>query len=323
LSILLAPSAVSAAAAQCGPQKLAAVVDMKPYDGVPVIPVSLIGKPTEFIVDTGAYVSVLFPQVVAELALPRRNVAVRMISTDGRSSNTAVRVPEFAIGRLRAADLSFMMGTNNDRGAPGTPAGLLGPEILQNYDVDFDFASGKLNLIDPNHCEGQVVYWSNRAVAIVPFRLDSNFHITFPATIDGKRVDAMLDTGATNTILNLNDAQRLFDLDVNAADVEKVGEVQGTAYTANIYRRQFNRIELEGMVINNPAVVLYPDFVGPQLPRGPATGSLLPDPRTRAPSLPELILGMTHLSKTHLYIAYKERKLYITSDDGDISIAPR
>lgn len=290
------------------------MVDMTIDNGVPNVPVSLAGRPKEFIVDTGAYLSVLFPPVVAELGLTRRNVALRIIGADGRSSNAAVRVPEFALGRLRAADVPFMVGTGNDRGASGTRAGYLGPEILQNYDVDFDFTAAKLSLIDPNHCEGQVVYWPARATAVVPFRLDSNFHIVFPAVIDGKRIDAMLDTGASNTILYLNDAQRLFGIDVNAPDVEKIGEVQGKAYTANIYRRRFERIALEGMVINNPAVVLYPDLVAPQLPRGPATGSLLPDPRSRPPDLPEMILGMSELSKLHLYIAYKERRLYITSD---------
>ena len=291
--------------------------------GVPVVPISLADRSKDFIVDTGAYVSVLFPPVVAELGLPRRNVAMRIIGADGRSSNSVVRVPALGIGRLRAADVSMMVGTDNDRGASGTPAGLLGPEILQNYDVDFDFAAGKLNLIDPNHCEGQVVYWPARAVAVVPFRLDSSFHIIFRATVDGKELDAMLDTGASNTILYLNEAQRLFAIDVNAPDVETIGEVQGKAYTANIYRRRFNRIELEGLVISDPSVVLYPDMVGRQLPRGPATGSLLPDPLTRPADLPEMILGMTELSKMHLYIAYKERKLYITSDSPEVAISPQ
>jgi predicted aspartyl protease len=319
---LLAPTAVNAAA-QCGPQRLATVVDMKFDQGVPVVPVSVAGKPKEFIVDTGAYVSVLFPPVVAELGLTRRNIALRIIGADGRSSNAAVRVPEFAIGRLRAADVSFMVGTGKDRGESGGAAGYLGPEILQTYDVDFDFGAGKFNLIDPNHCEGQVVYWPARAVAVVPFRLDSNFHIVFPATIDGKRVDAMLDTGASHTILYLNQAQRLFDIDVNAPDVEKFGELQGQAYTANVYRRRFNTIGLEGLVINNPYVVLMPDLVGPQLPRGPATGSLLPDPKNRPPDMPDLILGITDLSKMHVYIAYKERKIYFTSESADVSISAR
>jgi hypothetical protein len=322
---LFAPKVVHAGE-QCGPQKLATTVDMKLDYGLPLIPVTVVGSPKNFIVDTGGYVSTLFPAVVRELGLPRRNVALRIVGVDGRTSNTAVRVPEFAIGRLRAADLSFMVDPRSppDDTPERAPSGLLGPEILQNYDVDFDFTAGKMNLIDSDHCEGQVVYWPASAVAVIPFRLDNSFHVIVPATIDGQRVEAMLDTGASATLLNLNAAQRLFDIDVTGPDMEKAGELQGKAYSANVYRRRFNSIELEGMVINNPTVLLVPDMVRAQLPRGPAPGSLLPDPRNRATGFPELILGMSELSKLHLYIAYKERKLYISSDDtAAISIEPR
>jgi len=316
---LLAPSAVKAAAAQCGPQKLASVVDLRMDYGVPLAPVSLAGKSKNFIVDTGGYVSLLFPATVRELNLTRRNVALRIIGVDGRTSNQVVRVPELGIGRLRAADVLFMVGTDNGEIQEGAPAGLLGPDILQNYDADFDFAAGKLNLIDPNHCEGDVVYWPAQAVAIVPFRFDSSFHIIVPVTIDGRRVEAMLDTGASSTHLNLDVAQRLFDLDVNAPDVEKAGELQGKAYTATVFRRRFNSIALDGLVFNNPSIMLMPDMVRRELPRGPATGSLLPE-AGRPPGFPDLTLGMTELSKLHLYIAYKERRLYITSESVDVSI---
>jgi predicted aspartyl protease len=322
---LLAPSAVKAAAAQCGPQKLASVVDLKLDYGVPVVPVTLVGKPKHFIVDTGGYVSVLFSATARELGLPRRNVAMKIIGVDGNSSNSAVRVPEFAIGRLRAADVSFFVSSGEDSATipDGAPAGVLGPEILQNYDVDFDFAAGKLNLIDPNHCAGQAVYWPAQAVAIIPFRLDSSFHIIVSATVDGRKVDAGLDTGMGLTTMRLDSAERLFDIDVNASDVEKVGELQGKAYTAAIYQKRFDTIALEGLVVNNPMVRLMPDMIRSQLPRGPATGSLLPEPG-RPTGLPDLILGMSDLAKMHVYIAYKERKLYITSESTpDVSIRAR
>jgi hypothetical protein len=320
-AVLLAPSSLQAAA-QCGPQKLASVVDLTMDYGVPVVPVSLMGKPKHFIVDTGGVVSVLFPATVGELGLPRRNVAVKIIGVDGDFSNQMVRVPEFALGRLRAADIPFMVSAGRDAGPipDGAPAGILGPEILQNYDADFDFAGGKLNLIDPNHCAGDVVYWPARAVAVIPFRLDSDFHITFQATVDGKRVDAMLDTGMGITTMRLDAAERLFDLDVNAPDLEKVGELQGKQYTANVYQRRFNTLAIQGLVVNKPIVRLMPDMVRAQLPRGPATGSLLPE-AGRSSGLPDVIIGMSDLAKMHVYVAYKERKVYITSDSPDVAIS--
>ncbi len=47
----------------------------------------------------------------------------------------------------------------------------------------------------------------------------------------------MLDTGFGTTTLNLDTARRLFRIDVNAPDVEKIGELTG-GYTADRYRRR-------------------------------------------------------------------------------------
>ena len=51
-----------------------------------------------------------------------------------------------------------------------------------------------------------------------------------------------------------------------------------------------------------------------QLRREAPTGGLIANSR-QASGLPDLRLGMSTLSKLHVYIAYKERKLYITSAD--------
>jgi hypothetical protein len=186
-------------------------------------------------------------------------------------------------------------------------AGIIAPDFLQHFDVDFDFAVNKLNLISQDHCEGKVVYWHAPAVAVVPMQLDRGGHVTFRMVLDGRRVSAMIDTGASDTLLNLNVARQAFKIDANAPDLEKVGELQG-GYTANIYRRRFKTLTVEGVTINEPMITLLPDLMskGSESPR---TGSLIRE----EPGIPNLILGMPTLNKLHLYIAYQERKVYITA----------
>jgi predicted aspartyl protease len=150
------------------------------------------------------------------------------------------------------------------------------------------------------------VYWSAPAVAIVPFTLDRGGHIIFRMTLEGKRLDALLDTGASATNLNLDIAKRTFNVDVNAPDVEKIGELAG-GYTASVYRRKFKSLAFEGVTINEPLINLLPNMLGPG--QAPNTGSLIRESR----GLPNLILGMSVLGKLHVYIAYKERKLYISA----------
>jgi hypothetical protein len=196
--------------------------------------------------------------------------------------------------------------------------GILGADMLQNVDLDLDFAVGKLNFVSPDHCAGNVVYWQAPAVAIVPITLDRWGHVFFRMQLDGRRVNAALDTGASTTVLNLDVARRTFRVDVNAPDVEKVGELSG-GYTANVYRRRFKSLAFEGVTINDPMITILPDLMGGMNQGTTRTGSLIRDERN---GLPDMILGMNTLSRMHVYIAYKERKLYITAANPQAEPAP-
>jgi hypothetical protein len=121
--------------------------------------------------------------------------------------------------------------------------GLFTPEMFYTKaDVDLDFGANRFVLVSNDHCPGKVVYWPAEVVATIPFQLDDSNHIVFDAKLDGKTVHATLDTGAYNSTLDLGRAQKQFDVDVNAADVEKLGELMPGKY---VYSRRFKTLDLE------------------------------------------------------------------------------
>jgi hypothetical protein len=132
-------------------------------------------------------------------------------------------------------------------------------------------------------------------------------------------MEALVDTGASNTILNLRVAQDRFDIRLDAPDVEPVGQL-GPNPSAKTYRRRFGTLAFEGVTVNNPAIILMPDLVTQRLPNAPRTGSLT---READRGLPDLILGMSVLGKTHMYVAYKEKKVYITAASGPATVPPQ
>src|SRR5688572_4030761 len=143
LAALLVPSIANAAAA-CQPLQRLMTLDMRPQS-VPLIPVSLDGKRTLLIVDTGAFWSFLFPGVVTELNLPARQVPVRAYGISGGFSDRAVRVRDFKLGSVPAGERQFMIYADGDPSrvfGENDAAGALGAELLQAFDVDFDFAGG-------------------------------------------------------------------------------------------------------------------------------------------------------------------------------------
>jgi hypothetical protein len=156
------------------------------------------------------------------------------------------------IGNAKSDGVKFMV-----RRAPGPMnpndanlVGVLGPDILQNYDVDMDFVAQKLQLISPDHCEGKGLYWTAPAVGAVPLRRAQDGKAVIFVNLDGKHLEAVINTGQVNTTMNLDIAEDRYKVDVNAPDVKQVGQVGQNAST-KIYRKQFQTLTFEGATIKN------------------------------------------------------------------------
>ncbi|HVV64152.1 MAG TPA: hypothetical protein VHC42_01690 [Rhizomicrobium sp.] len=78
--------------------------------------------------------------------------------------------------------------------------------------------------------------------------------------------------------------------------------------------RRFKSLALEGVTIANPAVEIVVDLGKAKVPDpsfAPQIGSRLPETEHR-PGFGDMVLGMDILRRLHIYIAYGERKLYVT-----------
>jgi hypothetical protein len=268
-------------------------------NGRPGVPVMIGITPEIFVVETGSPFSSVTGATVRKYKLiagRSRRFLNGVRGADFAISDQEVRLPSITIGNLTDAKPVLMIWPPTDAASqPREFAGSLGADFLAAFDVDFDFAAGKLNLMSPDHCPGKVVYWKAPAVAVVPMRLNTNANIWFPVTLDGKPVEAWLNSGDTRSSLNLADAQVMFNVDVNAPDTEHIGDLAGGS-SFPVYRRQFKTLSIEGVTIANPRLVLLPDVV-----------SVSPGPQGL------VTLGMGILRQLHIYVAYKERKLYISA----------
>jgi hypothetical protein len=306
-------AAPAARARECSPLKLLTSLDLKVVGGQrPGVEVQVAGTPRLFLIDTGGVTSTLSREAADELQLPVRPSHGYVIKrVNGQNLDRTVRVPTLGVGAVEKTDRLLFIGredANPKPGAPGHFDGSLAPDFLLDYDADLDFAGLKLNLFSPDHCPGMVVYWWAPAVAVVPFELDKSGHATFDVVLDGRKVSAMLDTGSTNTNLNLTTARRAFNVDTNAPAVERIGRLKGN-YSADIYRRHFKSLTIGNVTLANPVLVLLPDMISDQRPVT-KLGSLF----HRETGLPSVVLGMSVLGKLHIYIAYRDRRLYISAN---------
>src|SRR6185369_4337960 len=133
-----------------------------------------------------------------------------------------------------------------------------------------------------------------------------------PVTLDGKRLMATLDTGAYNTTLSIPFAESLFGLKPGSEDTPRIGTLVGKASAAT-YRHMFGTLAFGDIEVKNLQVQVIPDLLHQVLVNAstPPTGTRIYDPR-KLEADASMLIGMNILRHFHIYIAYKEEKLYIT-----------
>jgi predicted aspartyl protease len=290
LGVLALSGAAKAQQGQnCAPQMLAALDMQTIPDGRVTIPVQLEGHDYRFLVDTGGFVSTVTPQLAAQEKYrinPSRNMTLKGIGAR-TGLNTFVRVTDFAVGKVRERYRFFFVDDFNDPLVDGT----LVPSTIATYDVDFDFGHNKLNLVRSSGCPGSVVTWTKNPASIVPMEVQDRTHIRVPVTIDGKKIMATLDTGATTSIIAMHAASKLLGINEETVDTKLLGTIPLNGATGPVYNYPFKALTFGDVTVNRPPIQIVSDSVWGQ---------------------DDMILGIDILRQLHLYIAYREEKLYIT-----------
>ncbi|MBV8976285.1 MAG: aspartyl protease family protein [Alphaproteobacteria bacterium] len=294
-------------------------------DGRFAVPVSLNGKSFEFLVDTGGVYTATHDQIAKALNLEEVPVHGDIYGSAGKISMAAANIASLKLGQVELKDFHIaiekVLSPVGDK-APPSPeadriAGFLAPDLLSLFDVELDFASKKMNLFSQDHCAGKVVYWTQGGHAELPFRfmngrIGGDPHIDLDMTLDGHTVETMLDTGSAGSWLMKKPAVQIFALDEHSPGVV------ASPYAAEgfpAFRKQFGSLSFGGLAVQNPLVDILPPLME-QAYRMSHSEKSRDDPIYGDNFRPEeFILGMNVLSKLHVYIAYKERKIYITPVD--------
>ncbi len=257
------------------------------------VPMTIQGQSFDMLIDTGGIYSMLTEETVKKLDLMR--IAIPLEGFDMRMYG-GKRVSHFAVahdivfGGLKAPRLNAMILP--DGFVPEGTGGIVGPDILRAYDDDFDFANGKFSLFLSKQCEGSPVYWTTEPHAEVPITIDEVGHIVVPISIDGKEVRAVLDTGSSRSIMSLERAQLLFGIADNDARLVK----DDATHLGAPFRFPFKTVTMQDIAVSDPDILLVPDDDSQMFANGPP-----------------VILGMGILRQLHIYIAYRQHKIYATA----------
>ena len=317
-------SAIYARADDCGPLQRVTSVDLVPSDDTrqEYVPVTLMGKPQMFLLDTGGSMSEILPKTADELGLTRQRAPIRQYGVSNDYSDYFVSA-SFIMGRLKADHFDMMVAPDTEvLSDDPRVTGVLAPNLLRHFDIDIDFGTNKLNVLSQDHCAGKVVYWSADAVAVVPITVFPDGHILARVKLDGHSQYALLDTGAWNTTVTDREAESTYDLKFGSTDTPQTGAFANHP-ELKLYEHQFKSLEFEGISVANPVVEIIPDVLHHVVADSarPPIGSLISDSSVDE-SRVTMLIGMNVLRHFHLYIAYKEEKLYITPASAPAAATP-
>lgn len=299
----------SARADDCGPLKLITSVQLEPIDDRFMVPVTINGSARRLLLDTGGFISQLSRSAVQSLQLQDHPSILEMYDVAGNRSDRFVTLKELVLGSMRAQNLQMPVFPDPQLGMAHGYDGILSSNLLIAYDVDIDFGTGKMNYFSPDHCPGKVLYWTAPAVAVVPITIQDESRIMVPVTLDGHNFRVFIDTGAANTVMSLPVAERLFGLAPNSPGMIAFPNANDKTLTS--YGYVFHSLTFGDISVHNPHVVLIPDVMNRNGDKSQQTANraLLNNADI---TLPELTLGMDVMKKLHVYMAFHERRLYIT-----------
>jgi predicted aspartyl protease len=306
--MLVCPSA-KAAFAECAQLRIINTIKLESTsDGERLfVPITLNGSAAKLILDTGGAITQLSPAIVKTLNLRTEPSDLTMFDAYGHGSALQVVIKSFGLGNAMGngftIHLSAMPAFDHDA------VGLLSTDLFANYDIDLDFGANRLNYFSKDHCEGRVAYWRERPLSIIPFTLEDG-HINLTATVDGHDVSAIIDTGAPRTIMTDTMASEVFGL-VPGPDMSPIDEPTGDS-SIKYYAHKFAAFSIQGLVVNNPNITIMTDRMGagPGMEKSTIRGAIN-DPYNHI-RLDRLVIGMNVLKRLHVYIAYGEKKLYIS-----------
>jgi tetratricopeptide (TPR) repeat protein/predicted aspartyl protease len=191
----------------------------------PLISTKINGQDALFLVDSGAFFSMLTPSAVQKYGLRTSPTppGFRIEGVGGEQSASIAMVPSFDYAGIPVRNIQFLVSRGGF--GPGS-VGLIGQNILGATDIEFDLANGVIRLFRAKDCEHSILaYWAaGKALSAltIEYQTPRDPHIIAPAEINGHPIRVIFDTGASTSLLSRSAAARV-GVTASSAGVEAGG----------------------------------------------------------------------------------------------------
>ena len=176
----------------------------------PLVPAKINGRDAKFLLDSGAFYSLISRATADEYQLKRSPGPWGLMITGvgGTAAVNITTVKEFSIIGVTIKNVEFLVG-----GSEAGSEGLLGQNFLERFDVEYDLANGAIRLFQTDDCEHvRLAYWLQPDQSFSYMHIDRidprHPHTIGEAYVNGERIRVAFDTGAFTSLLSSKAAER-------------------------------------------------------------------------------------------------------------------
>jgi tetratricopeptide (TPR) repeat protein len=204
---VVAALVAGAAQANCTVGKIAELpVTMQRFQ--PITDAKINGTDVRFLIDSGAFFSVITPGNAKALALRVEPMpGWRINGINGSADMSVTTVKKFTLVGADLPNIQFVVA-----GSELGSVGVLGQNFLGLYDAEYDLPHGAVRLMQAKGCErANLAYWAgSKPYSFLPIEPKDAHdpHTIGVVYVNGARIRATFDTGASTSMMTMAAAAR-------------------------------------------------------------------------------------------------------------------
>ena len=299
ISLLALLSAITGCAQTSGCDLVkVAQVPLLPKGRLFAVPTTINGHTLDMVLDTGAAKSMLVDASVRRFGIRKDGGTYTvLVGLHGGSPRADANIDSISLG---GTPLSLDRMSVNSFNASGID-GVLGLDVLRKFDLDIDAPQRSLALYRIRRCDAADLPWSEAAVSIAGTSSMGSW-MEMPIDIDGVRGRAVIDTGASYTMIMPRMMRRLGLTEQQLANDRTLTQhvIAGEDSTARFHH--FGTIRLGPILAHNVSIlVLAKD--------PPALGG--------GRRFSDAVIGQDVLRNRRIWFSFSTGRLYFSRRDGD------
>jgi len=258
---------------------------------LPLMRATIKGKPATLVLDTGSVSIALTEQAMERFDLGRdKNTVIMGAGVGGHSRSFAGKIEDFRIGELPVPNHQVsVLPAAAGIARTGMVDGLFGVSVLSVFEVELDLPRKVVTLYGGKLCRDTLAPpWAANALVVAAERSERGRFLV-PVELDGRTLTALLDTGASVTVLSADVAHGLGVTDAMLAQDQKVS-LAGTGPTiATAWVHKFRQIRFAGQTFTDPVIVVS----------------------ARADPTVDMIIGADYLAHRRIWLSYARKLVFI------------